>query len=163
MTIRGIEHFPQPGDWTDEGWQTLGYRHFSVSIFDHWLTREEWERNPFVSLDRAREKGFELAFHEQNRNFRDFYRSLFSLGVFRVTGSRQKLQVAWHACWDRRLKKAVNAMVEDRTFGIEFYAPQFQVRVLSADTRTDTMLLERNADENAIRDLVARHGLHLLS
>lgn len=163
MTITGIEHFPRLEDWTEEVLQNLGYRRFSVSIFDHWLTEEEWDSNPFVSLERARANGFEPAFHEQNRRFRAFYRSIFGQGVFRVTGSKLRPQVAWHACWDRRLKKAVAAMVEDRTWGAEFYAPGLHIRILSADARTDIMLLERNADEDAIRNLVTSQGLHLIS
>ncbi|MBM7405705.1 MULTISPECIES: hypothetical protein [Sphingomonas] len=162
MTIRGIEHFPQPEDWTEFSLQQLGYRRYSVSIFDHWLTENEWSLHPFVSLERARANGFEQAFHEQNRRFRAFYRSIFDGGVFRLTGSRSRPQVTWHARWDRRLKKAVTAMVEDRTWGAEFYAPVSHIRISSGDARTDTVFLERNADEVAIRNLVMSHGLNLI-
>ena len=162
MTIRGIEHFPQPEDWTEVSLKKLGYRQYSVSIFDHWLTQDEWSLHPLVSLKRARENGLELAFHEQSRRFRAFYRSIFDGGVFRLTGPKLTPQVAWHARWDRRLKKAVTAMVEDKTWGAEFYAPRSYIRISSADARTDTVLLERNADEDAIRNLVTSHGLNLL-
>lgn len=41
MTLRGIEHFPDLGEWTEEDIQNNGYRRFSISIFDHWLNRED--------------------------------------------------------------------------------------------------------------------------
>ena len=161
--MSGIEHFPEPEGWTEEDLRKFGYSRFAVSVFDHWLTREEWDSNPFVSLERARSHGVESTFLEQNRRFRAFYRNIFGGGVFRVTGSRLRQQVVWHARWDRRLKKAVTAMVEDRIWGAEFYAPASHIRISSADSRTDTMLLERSADEDAIRKLVMSHGLYLIS
>ena len=162
MTTRGIEHFPRPNDWTEDSLKQLGYRRHSISIFDHWLTEDEWPLNPFVSLERARANGLEAAFHEQNHRFRAFYYNIFDGGVFRLTGSRLRPQVTWHARWDRRLKKAVTAMVEDQTWGAEFYAPASHIRISSADVRTDTMLLERDADEEAIRNLATSHGLNLI-
>jgi hypothetical protein len=60
------------------------------------------------------------------------------------------------------LKKAVTSMVEDQTWGAEFYAPAWHIRISSADARTDTMFLERDADEAAIRSLATNHGLHLI-
>lgn len=163
MTMRGIEHFPQPEDWTEAEMRQLGYRRYSISVFDHWLTEDEWRVNPFVSVERARASGLEAAFRGQNRRFRALYRHIFDEGVFRLTGSRLRPQVAWHACWDRRLKKAVTAMVEDRTWGAEFYAPAWHIRISSADARTDTLLLERDADEAAIRNLTLSHDLHLIA
>jgi hypothetical protein len=162
MTIRGIEHFPPPEDWTEVSLKRLGYRRCSVSIFDHWLTQDEWSLHPFVSLQRARANGLEHAFREQNRRFGAFYRNIFEIGVFRLTGSHSRQQVAWHPRWDRRLKKAVTSMVEDQTWGAEFYAPAWHIRISSADARTDTMFLERDADEAAIRSLATNHGLHLI-
>lgn len=162
MATKGIEHFPEPEDWTDEYLKALGYRRCSVSIFDHWLTREEWDLNPLVSLERARANGLEATYHEQNRRFRQFYRRLFDKGVYRVTGLRSKPQVVWHSGWDRRLKKAVTAVVEDKTFGNEFYAPAYRVRVSSNDARTDNMLFEDGADEGAIESLAFSHGLSLI-
>lgn len=162
MTLRGIEHFPDLDEWTEEDIQNNGYRRYSISIFDHWLSREEYCSNPYVSLERARANGLESIFHEQNKRFRSFYHRIFDTGVFRFTGSRLRPQVAWHSCWDRRLKKAVTAMVEDRAWSNEFYAPAWRIRISAADVRTDVVLLEGDADEAAIRRLAASHELHLI-
>ena len=162
MTTKGIEHFPQPEDWSEEALRQIGYRRVAISIFDHWLTRDEWLRSPFVSLERARANGLASTFCEQSLRYRNFYHNILSDGAFRLTGSKLRPQVAWHAGWDRRLKKAVTAMVEDRSWGSEFYAPASHVRFISADDRTDTVLLEDGADEQAIRKLAASQGLHLI-
>lgn len=163
MTRKGIENFPQLQGWAASEIEQLGYKRFSVSIFDHWLTREEWLLNPFVSLEQARAYGLESAYHQQNRGFRDFYRSIFEAGVYRVTGTRVRPQVAWHPRWDRRLKKAVTAMVEDRTWGAEFYAPAQHIRIISAHDRTDTVLLEAGTDEEGLSKLAQCFGLHLIA
>jgi hypothetical protein len=161
MATAGIEHFPQPEDWTEEDLSQLGYRRRAISIYDHWLTPDEWAVDLFVSLERACESGHEAEFQKQNRRFRDFYKSLFHDGVFRLTGSRVKPQVTWHSGWDRRLKKAVTAIVEVRSWGREFYVPTLHVRIMSADDCSDVVLLESAAEEDRIKTLAAEYRLHL--
>lgn len=163
MATVGIEHFPQPEDWTEEDLASLGYRRFALSIYDHWLTPDEWEVDPFVSFQRARESGREAEFQQQRRQFIDFYKALFCDGVFRLTGSRLKPQVTWHFAWDRRLKRAVQAIVEDRFWASEFYVPTLHLRIISADDRTDIFLLENAADEGRLRKMAAEHCLHMFS
>lgn len=163
MTKKGIEHFPELGDWGDQELENFGYRRVSVSIFDHWLTFDELEANPLASLKRARANGLEPVYQEQNRRFRDFYRIVFGNGVYRLTGSRSNPHVVWHSGWDRRLKKAVVAMVEDRTWGAGFYVPAHSLRISCGDFRTDTMLFEKGADGEAIRTLASHYGLNFLT
>lgn len=163
MTAKGIEHFRELEDWTIECLKKAGYKRYSVSIFNHWLTREEWDSNPFVSWERACANGLASIYRAQNRQFREFYRCVFENGAFRTTGLRSKPQVVWHDGWDRRLKKAVIAMVEDRKYGSQFYAPARRVRIISDDARTDTLLLEEGADVDAIRALATSHDLNLIS
>jgi hypothetical protein len=74
-----------------------------------------------------------------------------------------KPKVTWHPGWDRRQKKAVKAIVEDRRWGSEFFVPTSRLRIISADDRTDTILLERAADEDGLRQMVAEHCLHLIA
>lgn len=162
MTTGGIEYFPQPDDWTDGLLHELGYRRYAVSVFDHWLTEEEWELNPFIAFERARAAGFEAVYREQCCQFRAFYQWLFKEGVFRLTGLRTRRQVVWHDRWDRRLKKAVTAMVSDQRWGAEFYAPAEHLRVISGDVRTDTLLLEDNADEKALENVANKFGLNFI-
>lgn len=162
MATQGMEHFPELKEWSAEELRQLRYRRFSISIFDHWLTPDEWLENLFVSLERARIHGVERIYHEQNRRYREFYRVVFEGGVYRVTGSKLKPQVVWHQRWDRRLKKAVTAMVEDRTWGTNIYAPAHQVRVMSGDVRTATILLEASASFEALASLAECHGLCLI-
>lgn len=162
MARRGIEHFPVPADWSESELRRLGYTRFSVSVFDHWLTREEWDQNPLVTLARAKERGYEANYFEQNRSFKRFYEMLFSDGVYRMTGSRLRPQVVWHPNWDRRLKKSVTAMVEDRTWGAEFYAPAHRLRVSSGDARTDDLLFEHSGEVQSVTALAKDCGLHLI-
>lgn len=162
MTTRGIEHFPYPEDWADDLLGEPGYRQRAVSVFDHWLTEKEWEESPYITLERARTVGLEENFFEQCYQFQEFYRCLFEKGVFRLTGLRTKRQVTWHPHWDRRLKKAVNYIAWDLRWGSEFYAPAEHLRVISGDDRTDLLLLEEEADEQALENLANKFGLHFL-
>ncbi len=115
MTMAGIEHFPNLGDWTEAELDALGYKKQSISVFDHVLTADEWDACPVTSPEKAKRLGVYAEYVAQDRAFLRFYAALMERGAYRCTGRNQcygEMQVVRNNRFDRRLKKAINRAIQ---------------------------------------------------
>lgn len=161
MATTGSQHFPPHSQGAYNG-LTNGYRRVNVSIFNRWMTREEVTGCPMLSRHAAKAAGLEAVYSEQERRFLAFYRDLFASGALRKTRvGRGAEQIAEHAGWDRRIKRAVRSSLRDRKH-FDVYVPAAKVRALGNWDRTDVLLFEDGADTERVTSLAAKHGLTLL-
>ncbi len=133
---------------------------FSVSVFDHWLSEEEYIAEPVVRHHDAVKKGLMAGYLEGERRFEAFYAELGREGAY--------LEARWRQGGRRfvpassgLLKRIVrHSLREGRGMDLVFVAAP--VRVIGCWNRTDLLLPETAAIRNEVAAAAMRHGLHVL-
>lgn len=152
--------FPILEELSTEEFAKYGYVPRCVSIFDHWLTREEVENCGYMSFKEAMKSGLKELYLEQETRFLGFYRNLLSSGGVYRTDWRANL-LAFHSAWDDGLAAIIRANLrEERLF--ELYSDRFSLRIIGGYDRTDLLLFKSLGQIPAVMNLSTRHGLFLL-
>jgi len=158
----GCLHFPELNAFTDEAMRENGYTCRHVSVFDHFLTKDEASECGLFSYELAVANGLERIYLDQERRFLAFYKNLFAGGVIRRTqqGSRY-IGIASHERWDRRLKRDVARSLRERGH-MDVYVPAMRLRIMGGWDRTDALLFRDGSPQDKVEQLAADLGLFII-
>ena len=154
----------------------LGYFPVCLSIFDHWLSRAEYDACDVTSYRRAVKKKKRGDYLTGERHFISFYQRLARDGVFIFEGRcdqdpktgeyHDTGDFYWQAEADdpafiEQLRKSLREEVPF-SWAMEYYFPAFEVLSCAADDRTMLLFLCNKDLLPQLKQIASEYDLHLL-
>jgi hypothetical protein len=138
----------------------LGYFPICVSIFDHYLTQEEYDACHFMFYREAVEKGKLDEYTLGERQFLALYRDLAKEGAYVQKRENYWLAKADDAAFIRLQVESLRELNSDTRMDVYFIGPQ--IRVHGCHDRTDMFFLSNNDYLPKLKEKVRAHGLYTL-
>lgn len=174
-----IKHFFPPVPLYAVKLADIGYFPIFVSIFDHWLYEGELNACQVTCYDHAIETQKIDEYLAGDEKLFSFYQRLAKHGVYIreiqygmidhsiVSGPNPiEREDYWQAqAGDAGFEKLLTESLRanDHFFRrINFYFPEFEMRSLEGDIRTDLLLLRNKTVLPALRKIAKEHGVYLL-
>lgn len=172
QTPKGIERFfpefvifgMRPSD--------LGYFPICVSVFDHWLSPEEFSASKNLYYDAAIRNGKLDDYMVGEENIIAFYQHLAQHGAYvhEETVDQTDNSRIHDSYWetnadDKDLIALLRVRAREKRLltACELYFPEFELRSLAGHDRTDILFLRNKDFLPAIEKIAKEHNLHLLN
>jgi len=130
-----------------------------VSVFDHWLTEDEFiNTTPFLSYGEAGEKGFAADYLETEDRFLTLLDGMAKGGVslIRFPDGLQRVSET-SSKWRNIVRRGLRYKSSD-----ELYFHQYEARLLFGWDLTHWFIFRERSNTVAVADLVRKAGLHVL-
>lgn len=155
MTATG--RFPDISEFSFEEYKRVGYCPLLVSVFDHVLTEAEYAEADYVCYSDAAKCDMLEQYCIDEGKFISLYRELLSNGAWVKIDD----EVLEFSEFSQALEVIVIDSLREKSF-MDLYIDKYGVRVIGGYDRTDIFLLGPDGNGDALRGLVALHGLHII-
>jgi len=151
-----MNFFPEI-DFEKVNFSSLGYYSFSVSIFDHWLSENEFVECNTLCFSSAKKNGFLADYLEGENKFLSFYKYLTHSSVLSYQGNNI---LSFEKYNDNLEEIIINSLREKSLMDLFFL--EMDLRVIGGYDRTDLFLLRDRSKLDGLKKIVNAHGLFVL-
>jgi hypothetical protein len=150
-------NFPEIEPYQRAQIEELGYLPLHLSVFDHWLTREECEGCDLINYETALSAAKIVEYQAGEDKFIDFYRRL--IGADEVSVNEDDPVYRAHS--ETLFNAIIVPSLRERKL-MDLFVERANVRIVGGYDRTDLLLAREEAQRQALRQLARDVDLFLL-